>query len=161
MPPHRPQRRPTRHRHLAGFTLIELMIAVMVVGILGAIAYPAYLDSARKSRRADAKTALTSVANALERFRANNNGSYTGATIVAVYGQANSTQGYYTLSFADSDGDNSTADEPNTDRYLLAATATGTQAEDTDCETLLLGQDGAQSALDANGNPVSANVRCW
>ena len=50
-----------------GFTLIELMVAVAIVGILAAIAIPSYQDSMRKSRRADAKAALLSFANAMER----------------------------------------------------------------------------------------------
>jgi type IV pilus assembly protein PilE len=48
--------RSSRLTHAAkGFTLIELMIVVAVVGILAAIAYPSYQDSVRKSRRADAR----------------------------------------------------------------------------------------------------------
>jgi type IV pilus assembly protein PilE len=49
------------------FTLIELMIAVSIISILAAIAYPSYQDSIRKSRRADAKGALLGFANAMER----------------------------------------------------------------------------------------------
>lgn len=57
-----------------GFTLVELMIAVMVVGILAAIAVPSYQESLRKSRRADAQGALLNFSNAMERqFTANNN----------------------------------------------------------------------------------------
>ena len=51
-----------------GFTLIELMIAVAIVGILAGIAYPSYQDSVRKSRRADAQGALLGFANAMERY---------------------------------------------------------------------------------------------
>lgn len=67
----------SRHR---GFTLIELMIVVAIVGILAAIAYPAYRDQVRKSYRADCAGALTSLANAMERYRTTNN-TYTGATV--------------------------------------------------------------------------------
>ncbi len=50
-----------------GFTLVEVMIVVVVIGILAAIAYPSYQDSVRKSRRADAKSALLQAAQILER----------------------------------------------------------------------------------------------
>ncbi len=59
-----------------GFTLVELMIVVAVIGILAAIAYPSYVDSMRKARRADAKAALLQVAQKEEQFYARN-GSYT------------------------------------------------------------------------------------
>ena len=42
-----------------GFTLIELMIVVAIVAILASIAYPSYKDSVLKSRRAEARTALS------------------------------------------------------------------------------------------------------
>lgn len=44
-----------------GFTLIELMISVAVLGILAAIAYPAYTDQIRKARRAEAQAALMNI----------------------------------------------------------------------------------------------------
>ena len=51
----------------AGFTLIELMIAVAVVGILAAIAYPAYQEQVRQTRRAEVTTVLLENAQLLER----------------------------------------------------------------------------------------------
>lgn len=51
-----------------GFTLIEVMIVVAIVGILAAIAYPSYQEQVRKSRRADCAGELTLLANAMERF---------------------------------------------------------------------------------------------
>lgn len=51
-----------------GFTLVELMIVVGIVGILSAIAYPSYQNSVLKSRRADAKSGLLQLTNFMERL---------------------------------------------------------------------------------------------
>ncbi|MCP5019060.1 MAG: type IV pilin protein [Ketobacter sp.] len=61
-----------------GFTLVELMIVIAVVGIIATIAYPSYNDSVKKSRRADAKGALMGFSQAMERHFTDNN-SYLGA----------------------------------------------------------------------------------
>lgn len=61
-----------------GFTLIELMIVVAIIGILAAIAYPSYQDHVRKTRRSDAQGALMGLANAMERHYTANN-TYAGA----------------------------------------------------------------------------------
>ena len=69
-----------------GFTLIELMIPVAIVGILAAIAYPAYQDSVRKGKRAEGRTALIDFLQQQERYLSQT-GSYLevtpGATGVA------------------------------------------------------------------------------
>jgi type IV pilus assembly protein PilE len=62
---------PQTPRRARGFTLIELMIVVGVIALLSMIALPSYMDSVRKSRRADAVAALSSVQQAQERWRAN------------------------------------------------------------------------------------------
>lgn len=64
-----------KQRHL-GFTLIELMVTVAIVGVLAAVTYPSYQNSAIKSRRADAKSALLELANYMERH-ATEVGCYT------------------------------------------------------------------------------------
>lgn len=92
-----------------GFTLIELMITVAIIGILAAIAIPSYQDSVRKSRRADAQGALLSLANAMERHFTETNtyagaaGSDTtptdtGAPRASIYSTPSSTAVYYGLS---------------------------------------------------------------
>jgi type IV pilus assembly protein PilE len=51
-----------------GFTLIELLIAVAIIGVLARIAYPSYVESMTKSRRADAKSALLELSVFMERY---------------------------------------------------------------------------------------------
>ena len=63
-----------------GFTLIELMIVVAIVGIIAAVAYPSYQEQVNKSRRADCSGALVGFANAMERFYSVNN-TYLGAGV--------------------------------------------------------------------------------
>lgn len=69
----------TSLRKLRGFTLIELMIVVAVVGVLAAIAYPAYTDSILKGRRAQARAALSELLLQQERYMTQNN-CYLGFT---------------------------------------------------------------------------------
>lgn len=57
-----------RRDNSRGFTLIELLIAVAIVAILAAIAYPSYRDSVLKGRRAEARTALTELLQQQERY---------------------------------------------------------------------------------------------
>lgn len=54
-----------------GFTLIELMIAVVIVGILAAVAYPSMTLFIQRGRRADAVAVLTAIVQAQERYRSN------------------------------------------------------------------------------------------
>lgn len=62
-----------RPKRSLGFTLIELMIVVAVIGILGAIAYPSYRDSVLKGRRGEARAALMDLLQQQERFMTQHN----------------------------------------------------------------------------------------
>lgn len=129
----------------AGFTLIELMIVVAVVGILAAVAYPSYVESVQKSRRADAQSVLLEAAQLLERFNTENNGSYAGFTLPA-YLQNSPKDGatkYYTI----------TATGLAASTYLLTATPSGAQAGDR-CANLTFNNRGVKGTS-------SAETDCW
>ena len=66
-------------RTSAGFTLIEVMIVVAIVSILAAVAYPSYIDSVRKGKRAEARAALMNLLQQQERYFTQNNSYETFA----------------------------------------------------------------------------------
>lgn len=133
-----------------GFTLIELMIVVVVVGILAAIAYPSYQEYVNRSKRADAKNALLEIASRQERFYFDNN-TYT--TDLTGDGSLNygttSPDGYYTLSVAAGPSGSIASS------YEITATPAA-PFNDADCGNLSLDSRGQQ------GKTGSAPLdRCW
>jgi len=148
---------------MAGFTLVELLIAVVVVAILAAVALPAYQDSVRKSRRTEAFAALTTVQQAQERWRSNR-ASYAAELTAGPTDDppglglpATTSNGYYTLSI----------DAASATGYTVTATgADGTsQAADGNCRRLRVRVAGGNifyGSAPADGSfDESAGNRCW
>ncbi len=71
-----------RQRGEGGFTLIELLVVVVIIGILAAIAIPAFLRQREKAWASQVTSDLKNAATAAEAFSVDNNGSYTGLTDV-------------------------------------------------------------------------------
>jgi len=125
-----------------GFTLIELMITI---AILSTIAYPSYLDSVRKSRRAVAQADLVELASFMERFFSENNQYHQtyATTPVAIVLPANISSVHYAYSLP----------VKTSTTYTLRAMPNTNGGQNTDsCGTLTLTHLGLKAAATEN---------CW
>lgn len=145
---------------VTGFTLIELMIALVIVAVLAAIAYPSYIHYVTRSRRIAAEACLSNYANYLERFYTTNmrydqdtNGTpMNSAALTALQLDCATTANtglYYAYTFA--------ANSPTRSTYMLQAVPQGIQAtRDTACGTLTLDQTGQRGVTGTAGVE-----QCW
>lgn len=136
----------------SGFTLIELMITVAIVGILAAIAYPSYTAQVQKSRRADAQIALMEIAQRQESYFLRNN-RYGSLSEIGY--SATSPDGYYTLAVT-----------LNTDKSEFTAQASATsgkaQAHDVACQLFSINQRGTKrGGKDAATLAADTAQTCW
>lgn len=141
----------------AGFTLIELMIVLTIVGIISAFAYPAYQNQVMKTRRGEAKAALTALAQAMEEAYTNTM-DYTAAKLApeanAIFpneAPLDGQQKFYDLSI----------DQNNTtNRFFMIwanAKSSGPQSRD-ECPNLWINSAGQSGATDANNQALTT---CW
>jgi len=135
-----------------GFSLIELVVAMAVFGILAAIAVPSYTGYVDKSRRSDGKAALMEFQLKMEKLRgscatyasvidADDDDCATGKIKVS----ATSTDGLYNMSIVSANGNS----------FKIQADATGVQTRDSACASLSITVDND----DPNGLKEPPN--CW
>lgn len=128
-----------------GFTLIELAIVVTIIGILSALAIPAYSNYVTQSKRSDGRAGLLKMQMAQEKYRANNP-SYGTMANLGYAATIPSPAGYYNLSVSGT---------PNSTSYVLQAVPTFT---DSACGTLTIDNTDAKTASGTlSGTPTS----CW
>lgn len=121
---------------VAGFSLIELMIALAVISILASIAYPNYMEYLQRARRAECASVLLGQANAMER-RFSTTNSYVGALPGPVQCPADGGPSSYVLGFAE--------DEPTALTFVIQAVPAGAQTGDR-CGTLSIDNTGLKKA---------------
>lgn len=136
---------PNCGRREAGFSLIELMIVVAIIGIIAAIAYPSYVDNVRQTRRATAQADLMELAQWMERQYAADFSYLEGGNqpILPFTQSPRSGPAFYNLSL------NGAA---TANAFSVQAVPAGDQTSD-DCGTLRLAQTGAKTS--------TTGTNCW
>lgn len=140
---HSPQRRQQ------GFTLIEVMIVVAIVGILSAIAYPSYTEYIRRGHRADARAGLLQAQQYLERA-STATGVYPTTLPTALTWSGDTTKRYDIAFLA---GNTNAA-------YTLTATPKGSQTGDR-CGTYTLSNTGVRGAAGKKSGESGYDPDCW
>lgn len=127
----------------AGFTLVELMITVAVVGILAVTAYPTYQNFLLKGNRAAAQSHLMDIAQRQQQYLMDAR-SYAGSVAALNMTTPTEVSNYYTIAIVTAAG------TPPT--FTATATPSGKQTADT-CGTMSLDNNGAKTAAQTTG--------CW
>lgn len=140
----------TRRLAESGFTLIELVVTVAIVGILSTIAVSAYSNYTLKANRTDATRVMLADAQALQRCYSQNFTYTPTGGCPTPAGTTTSPRGLYAVTIA----------IPSATTYTITATpAKAPQTKDLACASFKLTSDGAQSATASSG--TDSTTACW
>lgn len=131
-----------------GFSLIELMTTVAIVGVLASIAIPTYKNYSIKSHRVEGKSLIMEIMQRQEKYYTENN-TYTTNLSLLGYSSSpvTSEQGYYSVSA-------SAAADGITNNVVLTAQPIGSQSSDTECGSFKMNSNGQKSTS-------TSSTTCW
>lgn len=143
--------RGTRLLGREGWTLTELLLVVAILGILSALALPAYQQQQRSVRRGDARAALQQLQFDQARYRASHD-RFASTTGDLGWPHDLSPQGHYRLRIT----------EATPESYTAEASPIGSQAADTSCEPMRVSWRDVASVIYSSGNSLDKDPgRCW
>ena len=132
-------------RRMRGITLMELLIVLVIVGIMGSLAYPQYLEFSARAKRSEARAALLNLVIDQERYYLNAN-TFTNDLTVLGYSAASNwptRSGAYRVNVTSADATN----------FSATATYTGTDSEKDKCLTFTITADGSETS--------APDTDCW
>jgi type IV pilus assembly protein PilE len=135
-------------RAISGFSMIELLVVMIIVGILASIAVASYRSNVMQANRTDAIRAMTSWRQSLERCYSQSY-TYVGCSAIPGTLPTPSPSAYYLISFPTLAASS----------YKIVATPTGRQVNDTTCASFQVTNTGAQAAQTSGG--VDSTRTCW